>query len=228
MIDDPSAGAPSPMDAGAERTDSAGPVDGAQEQADGPAASASAARPTPAMSWRRSLIGLAIALPMVVLFSYGLSRDPSVILSPLPGRPAPGLTLTVMGTDSIIDLESLRGHVVVVNFWASWCGPCRIEHPQLQEARRRWEHRGVKFLGVLYDDSENNARRWLEGWGGEEWPTLLDPRQRSAIDYGVYGVPETFIIDQNGIVAHKQLSVVYADAIAPIIEELLSRAGEDP
>jgi len=209
---------------GPDRTDN----DAARDIDAGAASPHNATAPrTPGMSWRRSLIGLGIALPLVLLFGWGLSRDPFVIISPLPGRPAPGFALQVMGTDSVIDLQSLRGHVVVLNFWASWCGPCRIEHPQLQEARRRWEHRGVKFLGVLYDDSENNARRWLAGYGGEEWPTLLDPRQRSAIDYGLYGVPETFIIDQHGVVAHKQLSVVYADSLAPIIEALLSRSGAD-
>jgi cytochrome c biogenesis protein CcmG/thiol:disulfide interchange protein DsbE len=178
------------------------------------------------MNWRRSMIGLSIALPLIALLGFGLTRNPSTILSPLPGRQAPDLALRVMGTDSVIDLSRLRGQVVVVNFWASWCIPCRAEHPELVAAKERWEGKGVVFLGVLYDDSESNARRWLEEFGGEKWPTLLDPRQRSAINYGVYGVPETFIIDQAGTVVHKQLSVITLDTLAHYIEPLLAKGIE--
>jgi len=178
------------------------------------------------MNWRRSLIGLGIALPLVGLLGFGLTRNPSDIISPLPGRPAPDFALPVMGTDTVIRLSSLRGQVVVVNFWASWCIPCRVEHPELTAAKARWEGKGVVFLGVLYDDSESSARRWLEEFGGEKWPTLLDSRKKGAIEYGVYGVPETFIIDQAGIVVHKQLSVVTLDTLAHYIEPLLARSPQ--
>jgi cytochrome c biogenesis protein CcmG/thiol:disulfide interchange protein DsbE len=178
------------------------------------------------MNWRRSLIGLAIALPLIGLLGFGLTRNPADIVSPLPGRQAPDLALPVMGTDTLIQLSSLRGQVVVVNFWASWCIPCRAEHPQLVAAQERWERQGVVFLGVLYDDSESNARRWLEEFGGEKWPTLMDARQRTAIKYGVYGVPETFIIDQAGTVVHKHLSVVTVDTLAHFIEPLLAKGTQ--
>jgi cytochrome c biogenesis protein CcmG/thiol:disulfide interchange protein DsbE len=93
-------------------------------------------------------------------------------------------------------------------------------------AKRRWEGQGVQLLGVLYDDSEGNARRWLEQFGGAEWPTLLDPQKRMAIDYGTYGVPETFIIDQAGNVVHKQLSIVTLDTLAHFIEPLLAKGTQ--
>jgi cytochrome c biogenesis protein CcmG/thiol:disulfide interchange protein DsbE len=178
------------------------------------------------MDWRRSLVGLGIALPLVGLLAFGLTRDPSEIVSPLPGRPAPDFAMKVMDADTVIRLSNLRGQVVVVNFWASWCIPCLQEHPQLMAAKRRWEGQGVQLLGVLYDDSESNARRWLEQFGGAEWPTLLDPQKRMAIDYGTYGVPETFIIDQAGNVVHKQLSIVTLDTLAHFIEPLLAKGTQ--
>jgi cytochrome c biogenesis protein CcmG/thiol:disulfide interchange protein DsbE len=175
------------------------------------------------MNWRRSAIGLGISLPLLALLGFGLTRDPAEIISPLPGRPAPAIALKVMGPDSVIDLKALRGRVVVVNFWASWCIPCRAEHPELVRALERWAPEGVQFLGVLYEDSPENARDFLAEFGGERWPTLLDPGQRVAIAYGVYGVPETFVIDQQGTVVHKQLSIVTVAALQGVIEPLLAR-----
>jgi cytochrome c biogenesis protein CcmG/thiol:disulfide interchange protein DsbE len=177
------------------------------------------------MNWRRSTIGFAIALPVIALLAYGLTRNPADIVSPLPGRPAPAFSLQVMDQDAELSLESLRGDVVVVNFWASWCIPCRAEHPLLATANRQWGSRGVRFLGIVYNDSPRNARDWLNEMGGEEWPTLLDPGGRTAIAYGVYGVPETFIIDQNGVVVHKQLSVITPQVIDSIVGPLVARGA---
>jgi cytochrome c biogenesis protein CcmG, thiol:disulfide interchange protein DsbE len=174
------------------------------------------------MNWRRSMIGLGVALPLIGLLGFGLTRDPTTIDSPLPGKPAPDFDLARMTGGGSLNLSQLRGKVVIVNFWASWCIPCRSEHPLLSMAHRRWAPEGVQFIGIVYNDTPDNARAWLQEMGGEEWPTLLDPGGRTAIEFGVYGVPETFIIDPDGIVVHKQLSVITPEVVAQFVEPLLT------
>jgi len=174
------------------------------------------------MNWRRSMVGLAVALPLIALLGFGLTRDPTTIDSPLPGKPAPAFSLRQMDGEGTVSLANLRGKVVIVNFWASWCIPCRAEHPLLAQANKRWAPEGVQFIGVVYNDTPENARAWLQEMGGAEWPTLLDPGGRTAIDFGVYGVPETFIIDADGIVVHKQLSVITPEVVAQFVEPLLA------
>jgi cytochrome c biogenesis protein CcmG, thiol:disulfide interchange protein DsbE len=155
------------------------------------------------MNWRRAIIGASIALPIVALLTYGMTQDPKYIASPLPGKPAPLFTLNTMDGDQTISLEQLRGKVVVLNFWASWCLPCRAEHPVLAAAAEAYKARGVEFYGVLYQDSPENGREWLKAMGGQNYLTLIDPGSRVAIDFGLSGVPETFVVDQNGGVARK-------------------------
>lgn len=184
------------------------------------------------MSAGRMLIGFLITIPILALLAFGLTRDPRVIPSPLPGREAPEFRLAVMdttppysvrspGSGEPIHLSELRGDVVVVNFWASWCLACRDEHGPLVRAAERYRDRGVHFLGVLYNDTPGNAVRWIERMGGQTYPTLLDPRSGTAIQYGLYGVPETFFIGRDGRVAHKQVGPVTSELLGHWIERLL-------
>lgn len=182
------------------------------------------------MSWKKFLVPVS-ALPVLALLAWGLTRDPNIIPSPLPGRPAPEFTLETLSGDTVA-LQDLKGRVVVVNFWASWCLSCIDEHYYLTEATRRYADRDVQLLGVVYNDSRENAIAWLRRMGGD-WPSLLDPGSRTAIDYGVYGVPETFFVDRAGRVAYKQLGPVNASVLAIWIDRLLAadsvtlRSGED-
>lgn len=182
------------------------------------------------MNWKRSLVAVLAVVPLLALLGYGLTRDPKAIPSPLPGRAAPDFALPVFsdGDGSIpgpvpdtVHLAALRGDVVVVNFWASWCLACRDEHTPLVETARRYGNRGVHFYGVLYNDVPANGLQWIRMMGGQSYPALVDARTRTAIDYGLYGVPETFIIGRDGRVAHKQVGPVTAALLEQKIDSLL-------
>jgi cytochrome c biogenesis protein CcmG/thiol:disulfide interchange protein DsbE len=174
------------------------------------------------VNWRRSLAAGALALPFVVLLGFGLTRDPRAIPSPLPGRIAPEFRLAVLRpgdyrpariTRDTAVLSEHRGQVVVLNYWASWCLACRDEHAALSVVARAYAGRGVQFFGTVYNDTPENAARWIELMGGQAYPSLLDQGARTAIEYGLYGVPETFIIAPDGRVAYKH--------VGPVTEELL-------
>jgi cytochrome c biogenesis protein CcmG/thiol:disulfide interchange protein DsbE len=148
-------------------------------------------------------VGLLFVVPLVVLLVVNLDRDPHVVASPLVGRPAPDFALRPLDGGEPIALSALRGRPVVVNFWATWCIPCLQEHPLLVEAARTLGSR-VQFLGVVYEDGEPEVRSFLAR-RGSAYPSLLDPESKTAIAYGVFGVPETFFIDGEGRIAAKHM-----------------------
>lgn len=188
------------------------------------------------MNWKRAVMAPAIAVPVIALFAWGLTLDPGYIKSPLPGREAPGFALEVFApgeapiarpAGDTIRLDSLRGQIVVINFWASWCLGCRDEHEDLTRGALRYADSPVKFVGVLYQDQQPSALKWITEMGGQSYPTVDDPRARMAIDYGLYGVPETFILDANGRVAHKQTGPITSEVLTRIVDSLLAvRAAE--
>lgn len=175
------------------------------------------------MNWRRATITAGFLVPLIGLLAFGLTRDPKAIDSPLPGKPAPDFALSVfapgegklaLAVGDTVRLAEHKGGVIVLNFWASWCLQCRDEHIELSNTARAFYDRGVRFYGVLYNDQESFGLKWIEEMGGQAYPSLLDPRTRTAIDYGLYGVPETFLVTPDGRVAYKH--------IGPISELLLS------
>ncbi|HKG92618.1 MAG TPA: redoxin domain-containing protein [Gemmatimonadaceae bacterium] len=184
------------------------------------------------MNWRRSTIAVAAAVPFIALLGFGLRHDPREIPSPLPGREAPGFALAVFSVAPNADappapdtvrLAALRGDVVVLNFWASWCLACRDEHGPLAQTAASYANRpDVHFYGVLYQDSPENGREWLRRMGVPDYPALEDPRSRAAIDYGLYGVPETFFIGRDGRVAYKHVGPVTERLLASKIDSLLA------
>lgn len=165
-----------------------------------------------------SVLGGVILLTL--LLSFGLSRDPTVIRSALVDRTAPDFALRTLDGSATVRLADLRGQVVVLNFWASWCADCRIEHPNLAEAWQRYRDRGVVLLGVAFQDRPSASRAYLADFGGD-WPQLSDPGSRTALAYGVYGVPETFVIGTDGRVAFKQIGPVNYDRLSREITSLL-------
>jgi cytochrome c biogenesis protein CcmG/thiol:disulfide interchange protein DsbE len=183
------------------------------------------------MNWKRASAAAVLSLPIIGVLAFGLTRDPRAIDSPLPGRVAPDIALPVFaeGQDAAartvgdtIRLSELRGQVVVLNFWASWCTQCQYEHEALTTVAERYVDRGVRFYGVLYLDSESNGRRWIEQMGGQSYPAVSDPRSRAAIEYGLYGAPETFFIGKDGIVAHKHIGPVTDALLVSKLDSLLA------
>ena len=178
------------------------------------------------MDWRRSTYGAAVAVPVIALLAFGMTRDPRDIPSPLPGRMAPDFTLASFAdagsasSHDSVHLASMKGDVVVVNVWASWCLACRDEHPVLREVGQRYAGTDVHFLGVLYNDNTDNGRRWISEMGGQSYPALADPGARTAIDYGVYGVPETFFVGRDGRVAYKHTGPITEAVLLAKIEQL--------
>lgn len=182
------------------------------------------------VSWKRVAVVLAALVPVIALLAFGLTRNPSQIDSPLPGRDAPQWALQVFGgapdaqPGQTVRLADLRGQVVVLNFWASWCLACRDEHPVLSAVAERYRGQGVNFYGVLYNDSPVNGQRWIEEMGGQTYPALQDQDALTAIDYGLYGVPETFIIGPDGKVAYKHIGPVTEQVLVEWIEKLRAPA----
>ncbi len=183
------------------------------------------------MNWKRASAAALVAVPLILLLGYGTTRDPKEIPSPLPGRSAPRFSLAVFAegqgaqqraVGDSVRLADHRGEVVVLNFWASWCLACRDEHATLSAVAESFARRGVKFYGVLYNDIPENGTRWIAEMGGQSYPSLQDPRTRTAIDYGLYGVPETFFIGRDGRVAYKHVGPVTATVLAQKLDSLLA------
>jgi cytochrome c biogenesis protein CcmG/thiol:disulfide interchange protein DsbE len=162
----------------------------------------------------------AAVVPVLLLLAYGFKTDPREIPSPLLGRPAAAFSLTTFA-GSPLSLESLRGKVVVLNFWASWCVPaCYEEAPTLERTWRAYKDKGVTVVGVDVQDKEEAAREFLARFG-HSFPNAPDPKGRVSVDYGVYGVPETFFIDRKGRVRFKVVGALTDDTARRHLDALL-------
>ncbi len=170
------------------------------------------------------------ALAGVAAVFYALltdrGRDPSIIPSPLVGRPVPAFSLPRLLGEGGVTEADLRGAVTVFNVFASWCLPCRAEHPVLM---RIAAERKVRVVGLNYKDKPEDAKKWLAELGNPYALIASDLKGRAAIDFGVYGVPETFIIDAKGIIRFKHTGPInpgdYPDRIEPVLKKLLAEGG---
>ena len=165
------------------------------------------------------VVGLLAIGGLIAVLATGFGSDPKIISNALPGKAAPAFSLQTLEGDSVT-LSDLSGAPAVLNFWSTWCQPCKIEHPYLLAAATAYKGRGVAFLGVLYDDEPAAARRFLAA-KGYAFPTLYDVTQRITVDYGVTGVPETFVLDAQGQVHQKIVGPVYEGQLESILEAML-------
>jgi cytochrome c biogenesis protein CcmG/thiol:disulfide interchange protein DsbE len=162
----------------------------------------------------------------VGLLAFGLRLDPREVPSPLIGRPAPAFELPLLQQpDKSFSQKDMLGTVWVMNVWASWCPPCLVEHPVVSELARS----GIApVVGLNYKDAREDALPWLKRNGDPFQVTVYDAAGRIAIDYGVYGVPETYVIDRNGIIRYKHIGPltpqITQKKLRPLIEEL-SKGG---
>jgi cytochrome c biogenesis protein CcmG, thiol:disulfide interchange protein DsbE len=165
------------------------------------------------------IIGMLIVAAVVAVLFLGLGKDPQYIESPLIGRPAPAFALKAVGSGETIDLSQYRGKPVILNFWATWCHPCWDEHPVLTQTSQVLGNQ-VQFLGVVFQDDESRIKNFLQqrGWA---YPTLVDQAGKTAIAYGVGGVPETYFLDKNGVIRAKFAGPMSADDIQTNLQKAL-------
>jgi cytochrome c biogenesis protein CcmG/thiol:disulfide interchange protein DsbE len=168
------------------------------------------------------LIPLALFVVLVGFLAVGLQRDPHVLPSPLVNKAAPAFKVPqLIVADRAFSPADMKGQVWMLNVWASWCVACRVEHPLLVELAGS---RLVPVIGLDYKDKRIDALGFLQKNGDPYNLSAFDSDGRVGIDYGVYGVPETFVIDKNGVIRHKQIGPITAEAlektILPLIDEL--------
>jgi cytochrome c biogenesis protein CcmG/thiol:disulfide interchange protein DsbE len=169
---------------------------------------------------------LGIFLGLVALLAVGLRLNPSEVPSPLIGKPAPAFDLPLLtAPGQRFSEKTMLGKVWVLNVWASWCPPCLAEHPVVSQFARSGL---VPIVGLNYKDTREDALPWLNRNGNPFQVVVFDADGRIGIDYGVYGVPETYVIDRGGVIRYKHIGPLTADVVQTKIEPLvkeLSRGG---
>jgi cytochrome c biogenesis protein CcmG/thiol:disulfide interchange protein DsbE len=157
------------------------------------------------MMWK-FLLPFAAFIALAVLFAFGLNpkRDIHALPSPLIGKPAPSIALTdVMDPTRPVNNAEFKGQVYIVNVWGTWCEACRQEHEALLEIAQQ---KVVPIIGLVYQDQRDRAKQWLEQLGNPYTAVAFDTDGRTAIDWGVYGAPETFLVDSRGRIIYKFIS----------------------
>jgi cytochrome c biogenesis protein CcmG, thiol:disulfide interchange protein DsbE len=168
------------------------------------------------------IVGIFVAL--VALLAIGLTLNPREVPSPLIGKPAPGFELPLLhAPDKTFSQKDMLGRVWILNVWASWCPPCLAEHPVVTELARSGL---APIVGLNYKDAREDALPWLKRHGDPYKLSVYDAAGRIAIDYGVYGVPETYVIDQKGVIRYKQIGPLTPEIaerkLRPLVKELAS------
>lgn len=175
----------------------------------------------------RYLTPLLAFLALAGLLYKGLSLDPRKVPSPLIDKPAPEFSLTRLKEPEVmLSSSDLKGKVTLFNVWATWCVACRSEHPVLMQLARSGK---VAIYGLNYKDEREAAKQWLIRYGDPYIANAFDADGRVGIDWGVYGTPETFIVDQQGVIRHKHIGPltmeIVRDEILPLVQQLEAPSG---
>ena len=167
------------------------------------------------------LIPLGAFLALAIVLAVGLKLDPREVPSPLIDKPAPKFALARLDDAAkTVRLDDLKGKVFILNVWASWCVACREEHPLLLDFAKK---RVVPVYGLNYKDTRPDATAWLARFGNPYDASFFDEDGRVGLDFGVYGVPETFVVDGNGVIRMKHIGPITPDVLANKIEPLLRK-----
>jgi cytochrome c biogenesis protein CcmG/thiol:disulfide interchange protein DsbE len=170
-----------------------------------------------------TILPVTVFLVLAVILYRGLSGDPAEVPSVLINKPVPDFTLAPVEALNLPGLASTdlkKGDITLVNVWASWCVPCRTEHPLLMELARRED---LRVVGINYKDDPENARRFLITLGVPFAAVGSDPNGRAAVDWGVYGVPESFLVDGEGVIRLKWIGPLTGEVIE---NEIIPKIGE--
>ena len=170
----------------------------------------------------RFVLPLAIFIVLSGFLFVGLRLNPREVPSPFIGKPAPAFQLTQLAhPEQTFSPKQMQGQVWLLNVWASWCVACRVEHPLLVDLAKK---NVIPIVGLNYKDKRDAALGWLGQFGDPYQLSVADTDGRVGIDYGVYGVPETFVIDKNGVIRFKQIGPITEDAwrdkILPLLQQL--------
>ena len=169
----------------------------------------------------RFLLPLAVFVVIVVFLWAGLGRDPREVPSPLIGKPAPTFELVQLHQPGKkLGTADMKGQVWLLNVWASWCVSCRVEHPLLVELARK---QVVPIIGLNYKDKRQDGVQWLAKFGNPYTLSAYDNDGRVGIDFGVYGVPETFVIDKQGVIRYKQIGPITPEALEKTLLPLIRK-----
>jgi cytochrome c biogenesis protein CcmG/thiol:disulfide interchange protein DsbE len=169
------------------------------------------------------IVPLVVFLGLAAFLAVGLTRDPREIPSPFIGKSAPGFTLEQLGNEKLaFTPEDMKGKVWLLNVWASWCVACRVEHPLLVEMSKQ---KTVPIVGLNYKDKRDDGLQWLRRNGDPYSLSAYDVDGKVGIDYGVYGVPETFVIDKQGVIRYKQIGPITPEALEKKIMPLVRKLG---
>ncbi|HEY2922572.1 MAG TPA: TlpA disulfide reductase family protein [Candidatus Binatia bacterium] len=169
------------------------------------------------MPWRRLAITILIIAPILALLAFGFTRDARYITSPLLAKPAAPFTVTLFDGKKLTS-DDLRGKAVFLNFWASWCPPCRAEAKDLEAAWQRVKDKNMVFIGVALQDTDQNSLEFLKEFN-VTYPNGKDESGKIAVDYGTWGIPESFFIDPQGRITYKHVGGIRAALVITKLEE---------
>ena len=169
------------------------------------------------------IVPLVVFVGLAAFLAVGLTRDPREIPSPFIGKAAPGFKLEQLADEKLaFTPDEMKGKVWLLNVWASWCVACRVEHPLLVQMSKQ---KTVPIVGLNYKDKRDEGLQWLRKHGDPYSLSAYDVDGKVGIDYGVYGVPETFVIDKQGVIRYKQIGPITPEALEKKIMPLVRKLG---